>query len=429
MNKLVKIVIILFMPILAFPQYRSVVITLQLKTSDDTIPSLFYMLQDSVIYDLGKGKEGYYEECIPAKTVTNDAAFAIQVDDKWEKIATIRQLEEQGVCSYGKTTLSLLEIKRIHRNDPEDPREYKTPPKPYHRALLSEDGLPFTGTNWDSYQLLLVASAVADSIFCSAFLPKQAFDGTYYTVDSGIEYPKACCMNKTMDCFSVYFSEYYLQCEGEEDIKPAINDMTFIIDENGVVRGVFCFVEKEKMIYGKNVAKKVFNRFKNERFHPAKDVATGKPIPDMVVLYTDFSKTYYSDSKKEMNSQLNDMLIECIEDYRNKYESSPYLKSFGRKLYLCVDGLPDPHFGYNRTIYDRIPLEVISLHNLTGFEKEFDLLRVTYYLIDNTIEICVSMSTVTKKRKRVKIALWAEDIKSYTYRYSCLTQQWEKVIK
>lgn len=429
MSKLIKILLLFSIPIVAFPQYRSVVIALQLNSNDNTTPSLFYMLQDSVIYDLGKGKEGFYEESIPAKMVTNDATFAIQVDDKWGKIATIGQLEEQGVCSNGAITLTLLEIKRILRNDPEDPREYKTPPKPYHRALLSEDGLPFTGTNWDKYQLLLVASSDADSLFCSAFLPKQAFDGSYYTVDSVIEYPKASCMDKTMDCLKIHFSEYYLQCESEEDIKPAINDMTFIIDENGVVRGVFCFVEKEKMIYGKNVAKKVFNRFKNERFHPAKDVATGKPVPDMVELYTGFSKTYYSDSKKEMNSQLNDMLIECIEDYRNKYESSPYLKSFGRKLYLCVDGLPDPHFGYNRTIYDHIPLEVISLHNLKGFEKEFDLLRVTYYLRDNTIEICVSVSTVTRKRKRVEIALGAEDIESYTYRYSCLTQQWEKVMK
>ncbi len=134
-----------------FSQPRSVIMTLQLKTSEETIPSLFYMLQDSVIYDLGKGSEGIYEECLPAKMVNNDAAFAIQVDDKWRKIATIGQLEEQGVCSNGAITLTLLEIKRILRNDPVDPREYKTPPKPYHRALLSENGLPFTGSNCGSY--------------------------------------------------------------------------------------------------------------------------------------------------------------------------------------------------------------------------------------------------------------------------------------
>ncbi len=332
-----------------FSQPRSVIMTLQLKTSEETIPSLFYMLQDSVIYDLGKGLEGIYEECIPAKMVSNDAAFAIQVDHKWEKIATLRQLEDQGVCSNETTTLTLLEIKRILRDDPEDPREYKTPPKPYHRALLSENGLPFTGTNWDSYQLLLVTSSVADSLFCSAFLPKQAFDGTYYTVNSVIEYPKASCMNKTMDCFSVYFSEYYFQCETEEKIKPAINAMTFVVDENGVIRGMFCFIEKEKLAYGKNVATKVFNHFKDEPFHPAKDIITGKSVPDLVELSTDFYKTFYHDTSKESSSQLNDMLIECIEDYRNKDFFDYLLKSTN----VFID-----------TVYTDYPSTEIQLHEL-----------------------------------------------------------------
>lgn len=289
MSKFIKILLLLLsIPVIGIPQLRSAVIVLQLKTSGETIPSLYYILHDSVIYDLGNNTEGIYEECIPGKLVANDASFAIQADGIWKKIATIEQLEKQNVYNNGTITLTLLEIKRILRNDPEDPREYRTPPKPYYRALLSEDGLPFTDGNRNSYQLLLVASSADDSLFCSSLLPKRAFDGTFYMDNDIIKYPKASCINMTDECLKTKFSEFYLHYEAEEIVKPGINEMTFIVDEKGVVRGIFCFVEKEKLAYGKNVATKIFNHFKDERFHPAKSIHTGKVVSDMVELSTNY---------------------------------------------------------------------------------------------------------------------------------------------
>lgn len=282
MNKIIIIVLMIFMPILAFPQYRSVVMVFQLETTEETVPTLFYMFQDSVIYDLGKGKEGFYNECIPAKMVNTDAAFAIQVDNKWEKIVTVGQLEEQGVYSDGTITLTLLEITRIPRDAPDDPREYKTPPNPYHRALLSDDGFPFSSSNWDSYQLLLVASSAIDSLYCSSFLPKRAIDGTYYTDNLVLKYPKASCKDMTMDSLRLELCKCFHEFESEKAARPLINNVTFVVDERGIIRGLFLFVEKEKKAIGRNVAKKILYRFQNERFHPAKDWITEKPVPDLV---------------------------------------------------------------------------------------------------------------------------------------------------
>lgn len=282
MNRLIKIVLLLFMPILAFPQFRSVVMVLQLETTEETVPSLFYMFQDSVIYDLGKGKDGFYNECIPAKMVNTNAAFVIQVDNKWEKIATVGQLEKKGVCSNGTITLTLLEITRIPRDAPDDPREYKTPPNPYHRALLSEDGLPFTDSNWNSYQLILVASSAEDSLYCSTFLPKQAFDGTYYMKNNAVKYPKASCKGMTMDSLRSELCKCFHEFKSEKAARPLINNVTFVVDERGIIRGLFLFVEKEKQVIGRNVATKILFRFQNKRFHPAKDWITEEPVPDLV---------------------------------------------------------------------------------------------------------------------------------------------------
>lgn len=144
--------LLLSIPVVGISQYRSVAMVFQFETTEETIPSLFYMFRDSVIYDLGKGKEGFYNECIPAKMVNNDAAFVIQDDNKWKKIVTVEQLEEQGAYSDGTITLTLLKITRIPCDAPDDPREYKTPPHPYHRALLSEDGLPLTDSKLEAYK-------------------------------------------------------------------------------------------------------------------------------------------------------------------------------------------------------------------------------------------------------------------------------------
>ncbi len=286
MRKLIKIlVLLLLVPVVAFPQLRSTVIVLQLKTNGDTIPSLLYMLHDTVVYDLGKGIEGKYEECIPGKMLTAEAAFAIQINDKREKLTTIGQLEEQGVCRHGTITLTLLEIKRIFRDDPDDPREYNTPPKPYRRALFREDFLKYNNSNGDLFDLLMVTLSAEDSSFCSAFLPKQALDGTYYLENNINKYPKAICIDKTMDSLRLELCMYSRECEKEEELKPTINNLTFIIDERGFIRGLFLFVEKEKQTNGRKVATEILNRYHKERFHPAKDWITEEPVPDLVEFF------------------------------------------------------------------------------------------------------------------------------------------------
>lgn len=170
-----------------------------------------------------------------------------------------------------------------------DQDEYRPLPKPHHRSLFREargDSLPSIGSQWSKCQLMLIASSATDSLYCSTFLPKQAFDSTYFMDNDTLTYPEATCKNLPLDSLKLKISEYYLQCEAEEAVKPGINELVFVVDEKGVVRGVFCFVEKEKRFSGKNVVSKVLNRFKNEQFYPAIDILSRRPVHDMVEIPT-----------------------------------------------------------------------------------------------------------------------------------------------
>lgn len=287
----ITVLFLLVIPYSAFSQLRSVAMKIQLKTDENKIPSLFYMLDDTVIYDLGTGSEGIYDLCIPGSQVKNDATFVVQSEDHWVKITTIEQLETNGVCKNGTITLTLLEIKRIYKGEPVDVREYKTPPTPHQRALLN-DGSQDTGFTFlldslrQSTLLLLVTSTTEDSLYCLSFLPKQAFDGTYYTDNLVLKYPKASCIDKTMDSLQSEFCECYLQCLNEETVNPTISTMTFIIDEKGSLRGVFFFLNKEKQKSGVNIATKILDCFQNESFYPAKDMESGELVPDLFELHT-----------------------------------------------------------------------------------------------------------------------------------------------
>lgn len=283
--KIVLIIMLLLLPLWLFPQLRSVAMTLQLKTQETQNPPLFYMLNDTIVYDLGEGNDGKYDICLPGKMVNDSAAFAVQSEKQWIKIATIGSLENNHVCNRGTMTLTLLGIERVMQGDPENPKEFKTPPRPHQPTLLIDDHFfdenPFQHAN----HLLLVTLSADDSLYCSRLLPKQAFDGNYYLEFTCLKYPQAKCLEKTMDSLRKEFCDFYYECERQEQIKLTVYDMTFIVDEVGFIRGIYCFVEKEQLEHGKNVAIKILKHFKNERFSPAINAETYEPVPDIVEFF------------------------------------------------------------------------------------------------------------------------------------------------
>ncbi len=271
-----------FIPMLAVSQLRSVAMVLKLETTEGNTPSLFYMLNDTIIYDLGTGENGIYDICIPGKKVNSHAAFAIQSEDKWLKIATLEQLETNDVCRNGIFSLFLLEIERITRESPENPKELKSPPRPYQPSLLLNDCFFDEDPFPHAKHLIMVAFSANDSLYCSHLLPKQAFDSTYFINYPYLTHPQATSLEKTMDCLNTEFCEYYLKCKHKENLELTIFSMAIIVDETGIIRGAFCFVEKSQNEQGKNLAMKILKHFKDERFSPAINIETGETVPDIL---------------------------------------------------------------------------------------------------------------------------------------------------
>lgn len=288
MKKKIEIILILsliLLPLYAFSQLRSVAMVLQLKETQAENPLLFYMLNDTVVYDLGKGKDGIFDICLPGNRVNDSAAFVIQSEKIWVKIATVRQLENNTECKNGTVSLTLLEIERIKQGDPENEKEYKTPPRPHQPTMLVDDHYYDNNPYLHADLLQFEALSKEDSLYCTEWLPKKAFDGTYYLDYPFIKYPQAQCMEKTMDSLGLELYDYYLKCEYQENVELVINRITFVVDEKGLIRGAFCFVKKDQQEQFKKIAMRILHRFKNERFSPAIDVETGKPVPDLVEFF------------------------------------------------------------------------------------------------------------------------------------------------
>lgn len=288
MKKIIEITLVLSLlsiPLFAFSQLRSVAMVLQLKDTGVDSPLLYYMINDTVVYDLGKGKDGVFDICLPGNRVNDSAAFVIQSERLWIKIATVRQLENNTVCKSGTVSLTLLEIERIKQGDPESQKEYKTPPRPHQPTLLVDDHYYDNNPLLHADFLQLVALSKEDSLYCSEWVPKKAFDGTYYLDYPIIKHPRAHCVEKTMDSLQLELFDYYLDCERQENIELVINRLTFVVDEKGLTRGAYCFVKKDQQEQAKKIAIKILHRFKNERFSPAINVETGKPVPDLMEFF------------------------------------------------------------------------------------------------------------------------------------------------
>lgn len=130
---------------------------------------------------------------------------------------------------------------------------------------------------------------------------------------------------------------------------------------------------------------------------------------------------------QNMNT-LNTLLLECINESKNKYENSIAWTQRGSRIYLNPEGLPNQFDSDNKAFYDSLPLSILSWKDCKKYGKKFDMLEVSYSLHNDVIIIKIALVTVTRKGRHFTHAYWFEDIDQYTYIYSCLNQQWERQV-
>lgn len=125
---------------------------------------------------------------------------------------------------------------------------------------------------------------------------------------------------------------------------------------------------------------------------------------------------------------LHTILLECIVESKSKYENSIVWTQRRHEMYLNPNGLPDQYGDKNKSFYDNLPLSTISWGNIKKYERVFDLLEVSYCLQNDTIEVRIALSTVTRQRKNhLYFEVWFEDVDFYTYYFSCSNKQWERI--
>lgn len=137
----------------------------------------------------------------------------------------------------------------------------------------------------NTYEMALITTNKEDSVFCSQWMPKIAFDGTEYNTDMYFRSPRARPLDESSGSIQFLVKSFFLnlKCDDENE-KPIFTSINLIIDEKGHCRGLYFYLEKDKRECALYMAREVFSFVKVKLFCPAIDIKTGEPIPDIMVI-------------------------------------------------------------------------------------------------------------------------------------------------
>lgn len=134
-------------------------------------------------------------------------------------------------------------------------------------------------------ELTLITETEQDSSYCTSLMPKIAFDGTQYIEGIVFRSPVAKLKDESLGSIQSRISNYYNGCleeMGQDNKALIIASIFLIIDEKGILRGLYFDLDKSQKEIAMLLARKIFREFNNEEFLPAIDIETGNPISDII---------------------------------------------------------------------------------------------------------------------------------------------------